>query len=190
MTNAEEILDFWLGELTPADWYRADAVLDGRIRHRFLSAWEVLLAGGFRDWLDGAAGALGYIVLADQFPRNMFRGDERAFATDSHARAAARVALDAGWDDATPEPERQFFYLPFMHSEELADQDFSVACFATRMPETGADNLRHAIAHREVIRRFGRFPYRNAAFGRDTGPEEQAFLDAGGYAEALRWPAE
>lgn len=182
----DRVLDFWLGELTPADWYAVKPELDARIRKDFGSTWERLHAGGKQGWLTGCVGSLAYILVADQFPRNMFRGEGRAFATDDKARAAARRAIAEGWDMVAPEPDRQFFYLPFMHSEDPEDQAFCCRLFETRMPETGADNLIHARAHAEVIRRFDRFPYRNDALGRPTRPDEAAFLDAGGYGAVLR----
>ena len=117
-------------------------------------------------------------ILTDQFPRNMFRRDPRAFATDALALRLADAAIAAGHDMATPEPARQFFYLPFEHSESLADQDRAIALFAERMP---GENLRHARLHRDAIAAFGRFPWRNAALGRTSTPAEQALLDAGGY---------
>lgn len=182
MTTPEEILDYWLGELTPQDWYAGSAALDAEIRTRFLPDWQAAQTGACEDWVDGAAGALAYILLTDQFPRNMFRGEARAFATDPQAIVAANLAIAAGWDLDAPEPERQFFYLPFMHSEDPRHQAYCLELFGERMPQTGAENLLHARAHQEVIRRFGRFPYRNAALGRDTTPDEAAFLDDGGYA--------
>lgn len=181
----ETVLDYWLGELTPADWYAVDPKIDATIRERFLPDWERLAGGGKQGWLTGCVGSLAYVILADQFPRNMFRGEARAFSTDEKARDAARRAIDEGWDMVAPEPDRQFFYLPFMHSEDAGDQALCCRLFEEKMPETGADNLIHARAHEAVIRRFGRFPYRNDAFGRTTTAEEQAFLEAGGYRAAL-----
>lgn len=177
---ANEIVDFW-EEVGQEGWYAQDAALDDAIRARFLGQWETARAGGLRHWLSAPSGALGYLILTDQFPRNMFRNDPRAFATDARARVAARIATQRNWDLDVDEPIRQFFYLPFMHGETTADQDRAMVMILARMPETGASNLLHARAHRAVIRRFGRFPYRNAALGRKTTPQEQAFLDAGGY---------
>ncbi len=182
MSDPEEILDFWLGAVGPEGWYRGGTDLDGEIRERFLDLWQAAARGGLDHWIAGPAPGLAFIVLTDQFPRNMFRGSGRAFATDDRARDAARAAIAAGWDMDAPEPDRQFFYLPFMHAETPADQALSVSLIGERMAETGADNLIHARAHQEVIRRFGRFPYRNEALGRETTPEERRFLDDGGYA--------
>ena len=175
--NPDEIVRFWLEDTDEKAWYTVDPALDATIRARFLEAWqnaEALTA----DWSSQARGSLAGIILTDQFPRNMFRGDPRSFATDPLARRLAEAALDAGHDLATGEPQRQFFYLPFEHSEDLADQHRAVALFAERMP---GENLRHAELHRDTIATFGRFPWRNAVLGRKSTSEEQAVLDAGGY---------
>ena len=181
MSDPEEVLDYWLGDVGPEGWYAGGTLLDTEIRDRFADLWSAAERGGLDHWIDGAGPTLAFIVLTDQFPRNMWRGQAASFATDPLARAAATRAVEAGWDLMAPEPDRQFFYLPFEHSEDPADQETSVALFAERMPETGADNLLHARAHREIIARFGRFPFRNAALGRETTAEEAAFLAEGGY---------
>ena len=184
MASIGEITGFWR-ETGPAGWYSADPALDAAICSRFLPDWEAARDGGREGWCDGPEGALAYLILTDQFPRNMFREDPRAFATDARALAAARRATAAGWDGAIAGAIRQFFYLPFMHAEDPAAQEAGIALFAERMPEAG-ENLLHARAHAEVIRRFGRFPHRNAALGRTTTAEEAAFLAAGGYPALVR----
>lgn len=181
MPRKEEITRFWLEEVGPDGWYKADPEVDAAITARFKSDWEAAHAGAFHDWGTNPHGALAYLILTDQFPRNMFRQDWRAFATDVLARAAAKQAIEHNFDMRISEPERQFFYLPLMHSECLVDQDRCVRLMLTRMPETGAENLLHAKAHRELIRRFGRFPFRNTALHRGSSEEEKAFLAAGGY---------
>lgn len=186
MSDPVAVLDYWLGEVGPDGWYAGGEALDGEIRDRFGDLWQAAADGGLDHWVDGPAGALAYLVLTDQFPRNMWRGSGRAFATDAAARDAARRAIAEGWDMAAPEPERQFFYLPLMHSENLCDQDRAVRLIAERMPKTGASNLLHARAHREVIRQFGRFPFRNAALARRTTGAEREFVDGGGYGETVR----
>jgi uncharacterized protein (DUF924 family) len=185
MSNPEEVLAYWLDEVGPKGWYEADAVRDQEIRDRFLTAWEEAQAGAFGLWLTYPSGTLAYVILNDQFPRNMFRDDGRAFASDLIAVAAAKMAIARGWDMKIDPPARQFFYLPLMHAENLSDQERSVRLFLTRMPESQS-NLLHARAHREVIRRFGRFPHRNAALGRPSRSGETAFLDAGGYGATVR----
>lgn len=186
MVSPEEVLAFWLDECTPSDWYKSEAEFDAVIRDRFLTTWEQATQGALGLWLTYPTGTLAYILLTDQFSRNMFRDTDQAFATDNLARAAAKMAIDRHWDMKIDEPARQFFYLPLMHAENLCDQDRAVRLIHTRMPETGASSRDHACAHRAVIRDYGRFPYRNKALGRKTTPAEQSFLDAGGYGAAIR----
>ncbi|ASM71942.1 MULTISPECIES: DUF924 family protein [Roseobacteraceae] len=181
----DDVLNFWLDECTPADWYKAEDAFDDQIRTRFEGAWEYLCAGHFSMWLTYPSGALAYIILADQFPRNMFRGQGKAFASDRIAKAAAKSAIDKGWDLRIDTPARQFFYLPLMHSENLCDQDRCVRLMCKRMND-GGTNLLHARAHREVIRQFGRFPYRNDALGRSSTALEVAYVDNGGYSTTVR----
>jgi len=186
MLNPKEVTDFWLNDVGPQGWYLADDALDATIRERFEDTWASALDGELADWKLRPDTLLSYLILLDQFPRNMFRGSGKAFATDKLARCAAKKAVDLKWDMRVPEPERQFFYLPLMHSECLADQERCVRLMKSRMPETGVANLLHAKAHREVIRRFGRFPYRNEALERRDTVLEVAFLDQGGYGAAVQ----
>ncbi len=186
MADPEDILRFWLDEVGPEGWYRQDDALDTQCRDLFLEEWEAARESAHRSWLTWPRGTLAYVILVDQLPRNMFRDDARAYATDKMARAVAKKALEREWDLQVDEPARQFFYLPLMHSENLPDQERCVRLILTRMPRTGADNLRHAKAHREVIRRFGRFPHRNAELGRDSTTAERKFLEEGGYGAVLR----
>lgn len=181
MVTPDSILKYWLDEKGPEAWYAGGEALDAEIRERFSEAWEELMAGSFGLWLTYPSGALAYIILSDQFPRNMFRGEAKAFASDKAARAAAKAAISRDWDLKIDEPARQFFYLPLMHSENLSDQDRAVRLICTRMPETGQSNLVHARAHREVIRKHGRFPFRNEALGRKSTGAESTFLANGGY---------
>lgn len=181
MTTPDSILAFWLDEVGPEGWYAKDDALDSAITERFGAAWEGLMDGRYGLWLTYPSGALAYILLADQFPRNMFRDDRRAFASDDVGRAAAKQAIHRGWDLKIDPPARQFFYMPLMHSENLCDQDRCVRLMLNRMPQEGAGNLLHARAHREVIRKFGRFPYRNDALGRHSTQNELSYVDGGGY---------
>lgn len=180
MSDPVEVLDFWLGEVGPDGWYAGGEVLDRECRMRFLDLWQAAQDGGLEHWIDGAAGTLAYLVICDQLARNMHRGSALAFATDARALAAARRAVDEGWDMAAPEPERQFFYMPFEHSEHLADQAVAVRLLTERMASM-PDMALHARAHQAIIARFGRFPFRNAALGRDTTPDEAEFMENGGY---------
>jgi len=181
MTGIERVLKFWLEDVGCDGWYEADPAVDRRIATEFAPLWQAARAGDLACWSTTAGGALALLILTDQFPRNMFRGTANAYASDPLARQVARKAIGRGFDRATPEPERQFFYLPLMHSETLADQERCVRQIVTKMPKAGDDNLPHAVRHREVIRRFGRFPSRNAALGRPDSAAELAYRAAGGY---------
>lgn len=185
MSDPIEVLDYWLGAVGPQGWYAGGEDLDGEIAALFGPIWQAAQDGHIEHWVDGAAGTLAYLVVCDQFSRNMHRGSALAFATDARARDAARRAIDQGWDMDAPEPERQFFYMPFEHSEDLADQDLAVSLMVERLPNH-PDLALHARAHREIILRFGRFPYRNQALGRIHTPDEQTFIDQGGYGAVLR----
>lgn len=183
---AQAVADYWIDEVGPKGWYVGGDALDAEIRDRFLPLWEEARKGRLDHWQCVPSGSLAFIILTDQFPRNMFRNDPRAFATDARARKAAGKAIHQGWDMRCAEPQRQFFYIPLMHSENSVDQDRCVRLMLTRMPETGAGNLLHARAHREIIRIFGRFPYRNDALGRTTTPAEAAYMRDGGYGQTVR----
>jgi uncharacterized protein (DUF924 family) len=191
-TLQDEILDFWFGPRPSAvygqsrpEWFRKDASFDAEIRARFGGAVETALAGGFADWIDGrderpssaARAALARVLLLDQFTRNIFRDSPRAFAGDTLALATAEVAIARGDDFALIPAERRFLYLPFEHSEDLATQERGIALYMRLRDETGdPDPLLWAEKHATVIRRFGRFPHRNAVLGRESTPEETAFL--------------
>jgi len=177
IASPEAVLAFWRAA-GPEQWFEKDTAFDEDIRARFLKTYEAAAAGKLPDWEQTAEGAMALTIVLDQFPRNMFRGDARTYAADPQARAVAGRALERGFDQRMPLSERQFFYLPFEHSEALADQERSCAlCAATG----DADLLKWAQLHADIIRRFGRFPHRNTMLGRATTPEEQAFLDGGGF---------
>jgi uncharacterized protein (DUF924 family) len=182
---AQSVVDFWTQELTPDDWYAGGDALDDMCVQRFGSLLQDLHEGRLEDWLADPKTIFGYILLADQLSRNIHRGSGRAFETDAKARAAAKKAIGHGWDLRVEPPARQFFYLPLEHSECLEDQDRAVRLILERLPD-GASTLLHARAHREIIRRFGRFPTRNVALGRRSFEEEQQFLETGGYGRVLR----
>ena len=185
MSDPIEVLDFWLGTVGPDGWYKGSEALDAEIQHRFADVWQAAHDGGLEHWVEGTVGTLAYLILCDQMARNMHRGDALAFATDERARAAARRALVEGWDMDAPEPERQFFYMPFEHSEDPADQALAVDLLTNRL-SSDPEMALHARAHQEIIARFGRFPFRNAALGRTHTDEEAAFLDAGGYGAVVQ----
>ncbi|MDF1668628.1 MAG: DUF924 domain-containing protein [Roseovarius sp.] len=186
MVAPTDVLRFWLDEIGESGWYNPTDALDQTVRDRFGDAWQSAREGAHALWLTYPTGTLAYIILMDQLPRNMFRQQGAAFATDKHALAAAKVAINRKWDMRIDEPARQFFYMPLMHSENLCDQDRCVRLMCERMPQGGADQLIHAQAHRDVIRQFGRFPYRNEALNRTTSALEQEYLAAGGYGMTLR----
>ena len=175
--RAADVVSFWR-EAGPEAWFKKDDAFDAEIRRRFLAAHEAAAAGKLSDWEHSAEGALALLILLDQFPRNMFRGSARMFATDPMARAIAAGSIVRGHDAQTDKMMRGFFYLPFEHSEDMADQERGVAFFKAI---DDADGLKWAEVHADIIRRFGRFPHRNAVLGRDTTPEEQKFLDEGGF---------
>ena len=178
------ILSFWLEEIGPPGWYERDDATDATIRERFGKLWEDARYDAAEAWLATPDGALANLILFDQFPRNMFRGTSQAFATDGIARRRAKWSVDQDLDLRVPEPGRQFFYLPLMHSESLADQELCLRLVLTRLPESGKNNRHHSVLHREVIRRFGRFPSRNAPLGRRDTEAELAYRAVGGYMSA------
>jgi uncharacterized protein (DUF924 family) len=173
-----EIITFWR-EAGYERWYKKDDAFDAEIRRRFLATWNAALAGQRDDWQDSDDGTLALLIVLDQFPRNMFRGDPRTFASDPKAREVADRAIARGVDQRLDSVMRQFVYLPFEHSEDLADQQRSVALFKAL---GDAENLRYAEVHEDIIRKFGRFPHRNQVLGRTTTEAEAAFLNSGGFA--------
>ncbi len=171
--EAEAVLAFWFTETKPEKRFRKDDAFDDAIRTRFADVYRRAAAGELDGWQGTPRGCLALVIVLDQFPRNMFRGDARSFATDAAARTVLRRALDSGFDKRLSVPEKQFLYLPLQHSEDAADQALSVTLNAA----TGdADLLKWAEAHRRIVGRFGRFPHRNEILGRETTPEEAEFL--------------
>ena len=169
--RAEAVLEFWFrGDLERKEWFSKDPSFDDEIRARFLALYEEGARGAFTVWRNSPRSCLALIVLLDQFPRNMFRGSARAFATDALALDAARHAIASGYDRPLSKTERTFIYLPFEHSENLADQERALELFA------GHPNSEWAHKHWEIIKRFGRFPHRNGILGRQSTPAEIEFL--------------
>jgi len=173
--TADQVLRFWFDE-HPKDWFVKNPGFDAQIRDRFLGLHENAAAGRLAHWADAPRDCLALIILLDQFPRNMFRGTARAFATDAQARAAARAVLERGWDKSMTQPEQLFVCLPFEHSESLEDQDLSCALMKDFDPEQRG----YAERHRDIIKRFGRFPHRNGLLGRQSTPAEIEFLKSPG----------
>lgn len=178
------------GEITPTDilsfwrdagydrWFGKDDAFDARIHARFADLHHAAAAGHLDDWQSTDDGALALVIVLDQFPRNLFRGTPQAFATDAKARGIATRAIDRGADHRVDPQLRPFFYLPLMHAEHLDAQE---RCVALNQAYGDAKQLAFAIEHRDNIARFDRFPHRNAVLGRDTSPDEQAYLDGGGF---------
>lgn len=176
--HPNDVIGFWR-QAGPEKWFKKVVAFDEAIRLKFEPVHHRAARGEYDAWAESPDGALALLILLDQFPRNLYRSSAHAFATDPKARSIALAAVDKGFDRQVEPQLRNFFYLPFEHSEELSDQDYGLALCA----EAGdADNLKWAGLHREIIVRFGRFPHRNVALGRVTTPEEQEFLDEGGFA--------
>lgn len=172
----QDIIAFWRDQVGAKRWFSSDPKLDAEIAGRFRKVWDQAKAGELKAWEASIEGALALLIVLDQFPRNMFRGQARAFSTDAKARRVAERGLARGYDLMVPAGLRAFFYLPLMHSEDLADQDRCVALIAERLGRF-AMNYPFALSHREEIRKFGRFPGRNAALGRKSTPAERAHLE-------------
>ena len=200
MTPVDEILEFWFGPeperaqaLRGTAWFKPDPAFDAELRRRFGALHERAAAGDLEHWREEPRACLALILALDQLPRNIFRGGARAFASDAKALELARHAIARGFDRELPAAARMFLYLPFQHSEELADQRRSVELSEAIAgdPESG-DNLAYAKAHLEVIERFGRFPHRNTQLGRRSTPEEEAYVAqpgtgfGGGFGGAAR----
>lgn len=173
MTTAQDVIDFWFSDSMRPNWYRKDQAIDQKIIEDFSDTYESARRGDLDAWMDTAQGALALMIVLDQFPRNMFRGSPRSFECCDLVLGYANRALDAGFDQQVSDEARAFFYLPYMHSENLADQDRSVALYQAAGNAGGLD---FAHRHRDIIVKFGRFPHRNAVLGRETTTEEAEFL--------------
>jgi uncharacterized protein (DUF924 family) len=169
----DAILRYWFEELSPKNWFKVDEARDAEIERRFRRTYEELTAGVPQSWLAEPEGYLAAILVLDQFPRNMFRGTPRAFATDDVALTLAKRAIAQGKDMLVPPERRAFIYLPFQHAEDEADQARSVELFTALGNQL---NLDFALRHKEIIDRFGRFPHRNKILGRKSTDKEQEFL--------------
>jgi uncharacterized protein (DUF924 family) len=178
MSTPADILAFWR-EAGRDRWYSKDDGFDAEVRRRYLDLWHKAAAGELSSWEAGHDGALALTIVLDQFPRNMFRGDARTYATDPLAREVAGRAIARGADAQIDPVLVEFLYMPFMHSEDLPDQ---LRCVELFRATGNAENLGYAERHADIVRRFGRFPHRNRLLGRATTAAEQAFLDAGGFA--------
>ena len=175
---AQDILDFWLGDGSAArpEWFRKDAAFDAAVRARFGAAVEAAIGGAYADWMATPRGALALVLLLDQFTRNIFRDTARMYDGDARALAIARGMVERGADRTLGRYERMFVYLPFEHAEDVAAQEQSIALFTSLARDHGDNTLEWAEKHAVIVRRFGRFPHRNALLGRESTPEEIAFL--------------
>jgi len=176
-----DIVGFW-SNAGSKKWFAKSEAFDEAIRLRFEPVHHAAARGDYAAWAQTAEGALALLLLFDQFPRNLYRGTAHAFATDPLARSIAAPAIDRNFHHQVEPALRPFFFTPFMHSEALADQDRSVALYEAHDAETGDfESLKFAVLHHDIIKRFGRFPHRNPAFGRTTTAEERTFLAEGGF---------
>lgn len=182
--DPREVVSFWLGQSEKA-WFTADPEFDAEVSNRFGSLLERARAGALDHWAESADSTLALVILLDQMSRNVYRDMPEMFAADDKALAVARRAIERGFDQELPKQKRRWIYLPFMHSEDFADQEKSVELF-TR--EELSESIPFAVDHADIIRRFGRFPHRNAILGRETTPEEAAFLAGGGFSGVARKP--
>lgn len=173
--TAKDIVDFWFAEECRKCWFNATDEIDEMIRNRFESIWKDAKDNKLKTWMDNGEGCLALVIILDQFPLNMYRGKAESFSTEAAAREVARHAIEQGFDHDMSREEKGFLFLPFMHSEDLDDQNESIALFE------GAgmtDNLRWAKHHRDIVQRFGRFPHRNQILGRINSPEEETYLSS------------
>ncbi len=170
----EAITDFWFEHTKPEDWFRGGQTFDDTLREKWSDHYEAALDGQLKEAFESPKGCIALCLLWDQYPRNVFRGTPRAFATDSLALSVSRCAVEAGFDKNLSNPEKLFLYLPFEHSEHLGEQARAVALFSDHEPMTRDFAIKHVC----VIERFGRFPGRNQAIGRPSSAAEIAFLDS------------
>ena len=177
MGDYQEVISFWRNA-GYQKWFARDDAFDAEFRQCFESAHFTAARGEHEAWMDSAEGALALQILLDQFPRNCFRGSAHSYATDGLARHYARRAVEAGFDLQVEPALRTFLYLPFEHSEAMADQELTMELFARMGNE---ELIKYAVLHRDLIARFGRFPHRNAALGRESTQEEIAYLASGGF---------
>ena len=175
ISTQDSLLDFWFSARVRPLWFKSTPEFDTEVRQRYAGTWQAAQRGELDKWEASASGALALVILLDQFPLNMYRGRPEAFATETAARDVARRAIAQGFDGALDNSRRVFLYLPFMHSEEPADQDYSVHLFSLPGME---DTLKWAQHHRDIVRRFGRFPHRNALLGRTSSAAEIAYLES------------
>ncbi|MDH5183582.1 MAG: DUF924 domain-containing protein [Gammaproteobacteria bacterium] len=171
--TAKEILDFWFAPECKACWFNATSEMDEMIRRQFEATWQAARDNKLQSWMDSANGCLALVIILDQFPLNMYRGKAESFLTEAAAREVSRHAIEQGFEQDMSDERKLFLFLPFMHSENIQDQDESLALFAKADMQ---DGLRFAKHHRDIVARFGRFPHRNNILGRENSAEEDAYM--------------
>jgi len=177
MTSAQDVIAFWFSERVKPLWFNATPDFDQELTEHFLSVYRAAADGTLSDWEESPQGALALVIVLDQFPLNLFRNQPESFATEAESRLVAERAIAKRFDQTLKDEHKIFLYMPFMHSEALDDQDRSVVLY-DQAGSGLAENLNYAHHHREIVRRFGRFPHRNAILGRDSTPEETAYLNS------------
>lgn len=169
------VLDFWYSDRISKQWFASTPELDAEIRQKFETLWQEAADNQHDDWMQSAEGCLALCIVLDQFPLNMFRGDVNSFSTEQQAVSVSKYAIENGLDEKIPDTKASFLYMPLMHSENMVDQDLSVASFAKRGLK---ENERFAHHHREIVKTYGRFPHRNTILGRENTPAEIAYLNS------------
>ena len=172
---AQEVIDFWFSDEVRKLWFNSTPEFDALLRERFLALWQQASRRELDHWQQSAAGCLALVIILDQFPLNMFRAEAQSFATEAQSREVAQLAIDQGFDQRLEVRQRAFLYLPFMHSETLADQQRGLELFDQPGLE---DKLRFARHHHDIIEIFGRFPHRNEVLGRDSSAAEIEYLNS------------
>jgi uncharacterized protein (DUF924 family) len=172
-SSAQAIIDFWFSDSCKACWFNSTPELDQLIKQNYESLWLLASQGKLKQWREDPISALALVIILDQFPLNMFRGTAQSFATESASRDVARYAIEKGFDKSLSNEQKKFLYMPFMHSEDMTDQDYSVVLFKSAGLN---DNARWAEHHRDIVKRFGRFPHRNEILGRESSAEEIQWL--------------
>jgi uncharacterized protein (DUF924 family) len=174
-TTPDELVEFWFSERVRSLWFNATPEFDAELREKYLDVYRAALKGELADWAETAKGALALVICLDQLPLNMLRGKVESFAGEAPSRQIAEAAIEQGFDQSLTDSQKVFLYMPYMHSENVADQDRVLELF----DQAGLlDNLRWAKHHRDIVVRFGRFPHRNAVLGRESTAEEQVWLNS------------
>jgi uncharacterized protein (DUF924 family) len=171
----QELIDFWFSDEVSKLWYNATPDFDRLLRERYLDLWQQASRGELDHWGESALGSLALVILLDQFPLNMFRGSAQSYSSEARSREVARAAIDRGFDGELPAGQCSFLYMPFMHSEDIEDQRLAIKLFSQPGLES---NLRFAKHHHDIVDKFGRFPHRNDALGRDNSDAEIEYLNS------------